>query len=355
MRWLERSRRRGWARLRAWTPLLFLVGCGNVTPYGPGGSGGGAGTGGIPASGSGGNGTGGSGTGGALGTGGATEADGGSAAHCPAREPSDGALCVREGAVCEYGSDPRGDACRVFASCTSLRWAVTKPDPAGCPPFTDAGMCPKTPAGTACAAHDAYCSLADGRSCHCTNCSDGPVALCALDWAWHCQAMNTTAGCPAAPPDIGSSCLDDGAMCSYGCRMMNRRCDHGVWVGAGEGACPVSTRKAKRDIRYLTADDIRDLAEQIQKMRLATYAYRNDLAYPSPDGGASGRRHLGFVIEDDPDNPAVDRDHDMIDLYGYTSMLLAATQQQRREIDDLRRQLRALKAEIAGPPHRRGR
>jgi Chaperone of endosialidase len=340
--------------LAGWVAVAGAVaaaGCGNVTPYA---SDGGAGTGGQ-ASGSGGASSSGGAAGGNIGSGGAVASDGGggggsdggNAARCPSKEPTTGAICLREGAACEFGDDPRGDMCRAFASCSGQHWTVTKPDPTTCPPFTDAGMCPMMPAGTVCTAHDSFCSLPDGRSCHCSNCVDGPVVNCTMEWLWRCQGINNATGCPAAAPNIGTGCLGD-ATCSYGCRMMNRRCDHGVWVGEGEGPCPVSTRRAKQDIRYLAPADIHQLAEEILNVRLATYAYRDELRL-------GGRRHLGFVIEDSPEIPAVDRDHDMVDLYGYTSMLLAATQQQRREIDDLKLQLGALKAEIAGLRRRHSR
>ena len=50
--------------------------------------------------------------------------------------------------------------------------------------------------GMACTANDAYCSLTDGRSCHCTNCVDGPVVRCTMEYLWRCEALSTTMGCP---------------------------------------------------------------------------------------------------------------------------------------------------------------
>ncbi len=306
-----RLRLRRFAGPGALAAALVIVSCGKVTPPETADGGGGRGSGGQAtgsggAAGGDGGGAGGEGSGGTVGTGGS---DGGTTARCPAREPTAGAVCLRDGATCEYGTDPRGDTCRTFASCTGGRWSVTKPNPMTCPPFTDAGMCPKMAAGTACTTSDAFCSLVDGRSCHCTNCVDGPVVNCTMEYLWRCEGLNTTMGCPAAAPDIGTACVVDGVMCGYGCRM-----------------------------------------QQILSVRLATYEYR-----PEYQARLGQRRHLGFVIEDSPNIPAVDRDHDMVDLYGYTSMLLAATQTQREEIDDLKRQLQALKTELAALARRRGR
>jgi len=39
--------------------------------------------------------------------------------------------------------------------------------------------------------------------------------------------------------------------------------------------------------------------------------------------------------------PAVDRDGDLVDLYGYTSMLLATTQSQQQQIEALKKQIEA--------------
>lgn len=80
------------------------------------------------------------------------------------------------------------------------------------------------------------------------------------------------------------------------------------------------------------------MASQTLRLRLATYEYK---AAPY-----AGRRHLGFVIEDSPNVPAVDRDGDMVDLYGYASMLLATTQTQQQQIDALRNQVDVLTAAV---------
>jgi hypothetical protein len=96
----------------------------------------------------------------------------------------------------------------------------------------------------------------------------------------------------------------------------------------------MSSRRAKTDIRYLSDGDIAATAAQTLRLRLATYEYK---AAPY-----AGRRHLGFVIEDSPNVAAVDRDGGMVDLYGYTSMLLATTQAQQRQIDALQAKVQSL-------------
>ena len=48
------------------------------------------------------------------------------------------------------------------------------------------------------------------------------------------------------------------------------------------------------------------------------------------------RQHLGFIIEDVEPSPSVDSQHDQVDLYGYTSMAIAALQEQHHEIESLK-------------------
>lgn len=80
---------------------------------------------------------------------------------------------------------------------------------------------------------------------------------------------------------------------------------------------------------------------------LARFRYRGDL---------SAREQLGFIIEDVEATPGVDGDH--VDLYGYTTMGVAAIQEQAARIEALERELHALRARLAavesarkgGPP-----
>jgi Chaperone of endosialidase len=143
-------------------------------------------------------------------------------------------------------------------------------------------------------------------------------------------------------------------MCAYFsfmCGQPARVCSRGIWAPGQTLGCPQSTRRAKKDIRYLSPDQLDAIAAETLRLRLATYEYK---AAPY-----AGRRHLGFIIEDSPTSPAVDRDGDLVDLYGYTSMLLATTQAQQQQIRDLRKQIEALSHTVdrlsrAGAGHERG-
>ena len=200
--------------------------------------------------------------------------------------------------------------------------------PVTCPATRDAA------AGQACPTEGAYCTYGD-LTCACTNCTNGPVTSCAGDPTWHCAAPNADTACPAGIPLLGSACPTDGKTCTYACGTGNARtCKQGAWYTANGGPCPVSSRRAKKEIVYLEPRDRQRLAEDLAHFKLATYEYR--------DPALAGKRHLGFIIEDVPGSPAVDRDGNMVDLYGYASMLVAAVQAQGEEIAKLKAELARL-------------
>ena len=136
---------------------------------------------------------------------------------------------------------------------------------------------------------------------------------------------------------VGDVCATDGQSCV----IPNDDCNASLLCTDADPAtmCPISQRAAKRDIDYLSPADRAGLAEQLLATRLARYHYREqDQAQP---------RHLGFIIEDQPDSPAVLPRGDRVDLYGYTSMAVAAIQEQARELAELRAELAKLRAELA--------
>jgi len=142
----------------------------------------------------------------------------------------------------------------------------------------------------------------------------------------------------------GQPCTTPGAECDagFGCNARLRCADREPTL------CPISQRKAKREITYLTPEDTRRLHDDLMRMPLATYRYRSE--------GPDARRRLGFIIDDLGDDlgpsPAVEPDRSMVDLYGFTSMAVAALQEQGREIDRLRREMRALKRTCGTRPVR---
>jgi len=152
-----------------------------------------------------------------------------------------------------------------------------------------------------------------------------------------CGTPNSDAGslvddagapCPAA----GTGCTTSGETC--GSRNSSVNCGAVEECSAADPAvaCPLSSRKFKNDIHYVDDPELEMLRDEALHIRLATYSYR-------PPFGDSDARHLGFIVEDDPQSPAVDHGRDRVDLYGYVSMVVATMQLQEREIADLRRQL----------------
>jgi hypothetical protein len=106
-------------------------------------------------------------------------------------------------------------------------------------------------------------------------------------------------------------------------------------------ACPISRRAAKRDIRPVSAGEMSRLYDELRRIQLDTYRYRDQ-----PD--ASPRR-LGFIIDDTAAPEAIDPSGDRVDLYGYLSMAVGAVQIQAREIEELKARLRAVEGSCARP------
>ena len=142
--------------------------------------------------------------------------------------------------------------------------------------------------------------------------------------------------------DAGNACPPVGTTCTTPGQTRGVRNSH-VACGATEecsatnptsrpGGCPISSRNFKADIRYVDDAQLDQLHEEALSIRLATYNYRQQFGDPNV-------RHLGFIVEDDPQSPAVDRGFDRVDMYGYLSMVVATMQVQEKEIAALRREL----------------
>jgi hypothetical protein len=100
-----------------------------------------------------------------------------------------------------------------------------------------------------------------------------------------------------------------------------------------------STIQAKKEISYLDASTIEAVARSALSLRLATWRYK--------DATVDAHRYLGIIIEDSPDAPAVDRSRQLVDLYSYASMAIAAAQVQAKMIEQLGAEVERLRNEIA--------
>jgi hypothetical protein len=131
-----------------------------------------------------------------------------------------------------------------------------------------------------------------------------------------------------------------GEVCSG---MVGQECDPGVGCGVRlecadsdptKNGCPISRRSAKQDIVYLTPAELEKEAREVLDIPLARYRYRTESVERAP--------HLGFIIDDVGPRECVDWRAGTVDLYGYTSMAVAALQTQQREIEELRARVREL-------------
>lgn len=273
------------------------------------------------------------------------------ASPCPAAQPAAGSPCARDGLECEYGADPRRE-CRTVATCSGSAWQLQTPSDGMARPWCASvppAMCPasiEAASGQACAAQGAVCAFG-GLVCMCTNCSSFPVGRCGGDPVWQCDRQPPTAGCPTTPPRFGAVCPQEGLDCLYGCNSPDGAvvCRGGVWQRGGFSMCPISTRRAKRDIAYLTPAEVDALAAQVRATRLATYEYT------AP--AMAGRRRLGFILEDQPESFAADPERSQVDLYGFASLLAATAQSQDRELRALRRRVEVLEGELTAARRRR--
>ncbi|MBM4364320.1 MAG: tail fiber domain-containing protein [Deltaproteobacteria bacterium] len=175
----------------------------------------------------------------------------------------------------------------------------------------------------------------------------------ALAWYATCGAPvcggpgggGSTSGLPPCDAALGQKeggpCEKDGLSCDpgYGC---GESLVCATKDPTGGGMCPISRAEYKTDIQYLSREEKRALARDVRDIPIVRYRYRE----------GSERTHLGFIIEDVEPSPSVDSERNRVDLYGYTSMAVAAVQEQQVEIQALRAELAELRAELRA---RRGR
>jgi hypothetical protein len=142
---------------------------------------------------------------------------------------------------------------------------------------------------------------------------------------------------PCTTEQEGGACTTAGAQCWPGgdCGVL-LLCATSDPKASG---CPISRARAKKDIDYLREGALQSIHDDLMTMRLATWRYTSETA--------QAREHLGFLIDDNPESPAVMASGERVDLYGYTSMAVAAAQVQDKRLHALEREISALREEIA--------
>ncbi len=138
-----------------------------------------------------------------------------------------------------------------------------------------------------------------------------------------------------APGQAGTACSTPGAECDP-----YAPCDAHLLCSdkdpkTGPGGCPISRARFKKDIRFLSPPELRQYSRALLDLPLATFRYRS----------GDDRTHLGFLIDGHESLAGVEGDH--VDLYGYTSMAVAALQVQQQQIAELRAELAALRRQMA--------
>ena len=138
---------------------------------------------------------------------------------------------------------------------------------------------------------------------------------------------------------IGDACSEEGASCdpedACNARLVCASEDPTV------GGCPISLAKHKRDLRPWTRAERDEAAARVLSMPLTTWTYAWE---PTGEGAP---RHLGFIIDEVGPGPWITPDGGHVDLYGYTSMTLAAVQQQAEALAAERARADALEARLA--------
>jgi hypothetical protein len=153
-----------------------------------------------------------------------------------------------------------------------------------------------------------------------------------------CRGYTGSTGVPGCTAEqlAGEPCSEMGTSCDPmdGCNRL-LVCTN---VDPTTGGCPISRREAKTNIRYLDDRAVLRLHDEVMRIRLATYKYKA--------AAETGKTHLGFIIDDVAPSPAVHPSGNTVDLYGYTSMAVAALQMQARQIEALKSDLEVLREQM---------
>lgn len=152
-----------------------------------------------------------------------------------------------------------------------------------------------------------------------------------------CRGWSGQSGLPLCTTQAeGQACDSTGDGCDpkSDCNSVLVCADH----DPKQSGCPISSRRFKTEIHYLESAELAELAQSVDQIRLASYVYKSD---------PHAVRQLGFIVEDNAGTPAVQLERSRVDLYGYTSMAVAAVQTQNKRVAALESEIGALRAELA--------
>lgn len=183
------------------------------------------------------------------------------------------------------------------------------------------------------------CPTGDGT----TDAGGGDAGASELQWWKTCG--DPVCGGFTAPSDVEACASEvEGEACASGapeCYLDGDECNTRLRCADSDptqqpGGCPISLPAMKRNIRYLDPTEVDAALAKVLSLKLARYRYRGE------EGGAE---HLGFLIDETAPREAVLPRGDRVDLYGYTSLAIAAVQAQERRIKALEAELARMKAE----------
>lgn len=133
---------------------------------------------------------------------------------------------------------------------------------------------------------------------------------------------------------VGAACTVESALCDPG-----DSCNASLVCAKADpkqqpGGCPISAQRHKTAIHYLGQAELEAVHDAATQLPLASWRYHWD--------AAERTKRLGVILEDIPGSPAADAEREQVDLYGYSSMAIAALQVQAKRIEALEAGLREL-------------
>ena len=200
----------------------------------------------------------------------------------------------------------------------------------------------------ACVSSGCVCDEAAGQWNCLPDCGGGLCMPLPSDTNWYLTCGDPVCRGHQPDPNIppcdaammaGGACVNPGALCDPGDDCNARLLCADSDPRQQPGGCPISKRSFKEDIRYLPTAEVDARAEALLAVKLAEYRYRTEA-----EGGVP---HLGFIIDDGVPTGALRPSKDQVDLYGYTTLAVAAVQAQARQIEMLRAELDSLRAQVA--------
>jgi hypothetical protein len=186
------------------------------------------------------------------------------------------------------------------------------------------------------------CSCDDGQvTCTTRPCPVGKWFATCGDPVCHGHTVNPNVP-PCTTQVLGQPCASLGTECDPDNQCNSYYICATTDPTKGVGGCPISRARYKRDIAYLDDAELERYQRELLDLRLATWRYRS--------AGPDAPRQLGFIIDDAPDSMAVNPGGETVNLYGYTSLAVATLQAQARKIENLEKELGALRKELAHRP-----